>query len=165
MHFHVGGVDPRAVHRSTLRGPRRGGVPRGRLRSGTLRRMDSRTVIICDDADSYRRVLRMLLAPDERWDVVAEASNGREAIARVRDHRPHLLLLDVSMPVLGGIEALPELRAVSPDTCILLVTGFLGHAVSSAAEEHGVTAVVDKADGLEAVRAALDLCAEVTSAP
>lgn len=121
--------------------------------------MPPRTIILCDDAASYRRVLRCLIATDDRWLIAAEAANGCEAIVAVGTHQPDVLLLDVSMPVLSGIEALPAIREASPGTRIVLVTGYLGAEVLAEARRHGVTDVVDKAAGLAALRGALDRCA------
>lgn len=126
------------------------------LTSGRLSTVAPRSIIICDDALPYRRVLSRLIAADARWELVAEASNGREAIDLVRTHQPDLLLLDVSMPVLSGIAALPELREASPATRIVMLTGYLGPEVHAQAEQHGVAEVVDKATGLPALRATFD---------
>lgn len=132
----------------------------GPATSGRVEPVRIGSLIICDDAASYRRVLRLLIDGDHRWELVAEAANGREAIDLVREHRPDLLLLDVSMPVLTGTEALPQIREASPDTRVVLLTGYLGPEVLADAERNDVAEVVDKATGLPALRAVLDRYAD-----
>ena len=72
-------------------------------------------VMICDDEPSLRTLLRIALGLEPDLEVVAEAANGREAIDLAEQHRPDVILLDLAMPVMDGLEALPKLRAVAPD--------------------------------------------------
>lgn len=81
-----------------------------------------RTAVIADDSSSVRMALKGLL--EECGLRVAQAvGNGAEAITAVRKHRPGVLCLDVNMPVMGGLEALPLLRELSPETAVVMVTG------------------------------------------
>jgi CheY-like chemotaxis protein len=81
-----------------------------------------RTAVIADDSGSVRIVLKGLLE-ECGLRVVQTVSNGAEAITAVRTHRPGILCLDVNMPVMGGLEALPLLRELSPETAVVMVTG------------------------------------------
>jgi DNA-binding NarL/FixJ family response regulator len=63
------------------------------------------TVLIADDQALVRGGFRMILAAQPDLEVVAEAENGREAVARVKQHRPDVVLMDVRMPVMDGLEA------------------------------------------------------------
>jgi DNA-binding NarL/FixJ family response regulator len=81
-----------------------------------------RTAVIADDSGSVRMLLKGLLE-ECGLRVVQTVGNGAEAIAAVRTHRPGILCLDVNMPVMGGLEALPLLREVSPETAVVMVTG------------------------------------------
>jgi DNA-binding NarL/FixJ family response regulator len=79
-------------------------------------------VLLADDNAQFRAVLRRLLERDPEIDVVAEASNGAEAIALAAEHRPDVVLMDVSMPNLDGVEATYELKARYPDLTILMLS-------------------------------------------
>ncbi|MEM9784453.1 MAG: response regulator transcription factor [Pseudomonadota bacterium] len=78
--------------------------------------------------------------------VVATASNGLEAIAAVRQHRPHLLLLDVQMPHAGGVEVLFETRRWSPETKIVVLTGVSAVGKISELVSSGVDGLFSKAE-------------------
>lgn len=80
------------------------------------------TAVIADDNGSIRLLLKGILA-ESGINVVAQAANGEEAIRVAEAYRPQLLFLDVNMPVLSGPEAMPRIRAVSPQTALIMVTG------------------------------------------
>jgi DNA-binding NarL/FixJ family response regulator len=81
-------------------------------------------VLICDDDDLLRSALQMMLAADDGIAVVAEAADGRDAVALAREHAPDVALMDVRMPHLDGIEATRELLAAAPSTRVLILTTF-----------------------------------------
>jgi CheY-like chemotaxis protein len=78
-------------------------------------------VFLCDDNAPYRHLARLAL---ERagYEVVGEAGDGREALELAPDAAPDVVLLDLNMPVLGGLEALPRLRATLPRARIVVLT-------------------------------------------
>lgn len=80
------------------------------------------TVVIADDNSSIRLLLRGLVA-ELGLQVVAQAGNGEEAVRAAARHQPQLLFLDVNMPIMSGIEALPRIREASPQTTVVMVTG------------------------------------------
>ncbi|MBV8296744.1 MAG: response regulator, partial [Acidimicrobiia bacterium] len=73
-------------------------------------------VVLADDSDDVRDMLRMALEWDGRFDVVGEAGNGEEAVRLVSEHQPDAIFLDLVMPVLDGLKAIPRIRASSPET-------------------------------------------------
>src|SRR5262249_58310530 len=77
-------------------------------------------VLVVDDELEFRKVLGEYLE-DRGFDVV-EAQDGEEALDRVPDFRPHIVLMDVMMAGMGGVEALRRIKRTAPDTCVSLVT-------------------------------------------
>ena len=81
-------------------------------------------VVIADDHALLREGIRALLSRESDLEVVGEASDGREAIARCRALKPDVVLMDIAMPGLGGLEAALEIRKECPDTKILVLTQY-----------------------------------------
>ena len=79
-------------------------------------------VLVCDDHDLFRKGLRMVLEAEEDIVVVAEAADGEQAVARVEELAPDLVLMDVRMPRMGGIEATRLIRQLFPTTRIIVLT-------------------------------------------
>lgn len=79
-------------------------------------------VLLAEDHSIVRDGIRLLLESEADFQVVAEASTGREAVVRAREHQPDLVILDVSMPDLSGIEAARLIKAELPQTQILMLT-------------------------------------------
>ena len=103
----------------------------------------SNTVLIVDDSDILRRVLKEFLAKPAGAENFQEATDGRQAILCVQESRPDLIILDLSMPGMGGHKAAAELKKLAPRVPILLYTMH-----DARAEDLGVDAVVSKVDGL-----------------
>src|SRR5438552_4517298 len=79
-------------------------------------------VVVVDDTEDIRVLLRIQFQQDRRFEVVGEAGDGREAIAVAEAEQPDLMILDLCMPVLGGLDAIPEIRIRSPKTAIVIYT-------------------------------------------
>jgi DNA-binding NarL/FixJ family response regulator len=81
-------------------------------------------IVIADDDPLVRMGLRAILSSESGWEVVAEAGDGQEAIAAVREHTPDVVLMDVRMPTMDGLAATREITAAHPDTAVLVLTTF-----------------------------------------
>lgn len=77
------------------------------------------TIVLADDHTVVRAGLRSLLDNDPEFDVVAEASNGRETVEMVRDHQPQVVIMDVAMPELNGVEATRQILGIVPHVKVL----------------------------------------------
>ena len=84
--------------------------------------MGSLRLLIADDHEIFRAGLRSLLEDEAGWQVVAEASNGREAVAKAEKTHPDVALLDIGMPVLNGLEAAREIVRRDPQTKIVMLS-------------------------------------------
>src|SRR3954469_2345625 len=79
-------------------------------------------ILLADDHTMVRQGLRKVLEERHDWEVVAEASNGREAVALAEQHRPDVAILDVAMPLLNGIEATRQITRRLPNTRVLVLS-------------------------------------------
>jgi two-component system response regulator NreC len=80
------------------------------------------TILIADDHTLFREGLRALLSAHEELHVLGEAENGQEALRAVAKYKPDLLLMDLSMPKMGGLEAIKEVKRQEPGTKVLVLT-------------------------------------------
>ncbi len=78
-------------------------------------------ILVTDDTAFMRLLLQKILT-EGGYDVVGEADNGKEAVRLFERHRPDLVTMDVTMPILNGVEALKRIRAVDPDARVLMVS-------------------------------------------
>ncbi|WRZ76900.1 response regulator transcription factor [Streptomyces sp. NBC_01237] len=81
-------------------------------------------LILADDETMIRAGLRAVLAADPAIEVVAEAGDGREAVALTLEHRPDVVLMDIRMPVMDGLTATEEIKRAAPGTSVLVLTTF-----------------------------------------
>jgi signal transduction histidine kinase len=79
-------------------------------------------LLIVDDHEVVRRGIRSLLADHNRWEVCGEAVDGQDAVDKARELKPDLIIMDVSMPRLNGLEATPIIRSVLPDCEVLILS-------------------------------------------
>lgn len=80
------------------------------------------SVLIVDDFEDFRRFLRLALQENSEYQIIAEASDGLEAVQQAEELHPDLILLDIGLPTLNGIEAGRQIRKVSPRSKILFVS-------------------------------------------
>jgi DNA-binding NtrC family response regulator len=122
-----------------------------------------KTVLIVDDSSSIRDELRQEFTL--HGFACAEAENGRVAIDRARTSRPGLIVLDLSMPIMNGLDTAPELRKVLPDTPIILYTAYGDAASVLDMHGRGVTAILAKTEPLDILVALAKKLMEAPGSP
>jgi DNA-binding NarL/FixJ family response regulator len=119
------------------------------------------SILLVDDHPIVRKGTREMLEPHADLRVVGEASDGREGLERALEHRPNVILMDVSMPGMNGIEATQHIKAQLPTTAVLVLTsydddayvfalleaGAAGYILKNAREDELVSAIRAVADG------------------
>ena len=113
------------------------------------------SVVVCDDVPELRRLARFVLEEDGDMLVVGEASDGREAIAVIERHQPDVVVLDLSMPELDGLEAIPLIHQVAPAAEIVVFSGFEEGKVAEVALQLKASRYVRKGAPLEDLRNAV----------
>ncbi len=121
----------------------------------TTRSEPPTTVFLCDDAPPLRQMLRAVLELEGGIVVVGEAGDGAGLTEAVRDADAEVVVLDVSMPRVDGLQALAALRAAGPDVGVIVFSGSDGEATAPRALALGADRYLEKAAGMEPVRAAV----------
>ena len=101
-------------------------------------------VIVVEDHPDVRSVIAALLSIEERFAVVGEARNGEEGIDLTEREQPDVVLLDLAMPVMDGLTALPAIQMVAPDTKVIVLSGFGTDRTVHAAMKAGASAFLHK---------------------
>lgn len=101
-------------------------------------------ILIVDDNAPIRAALRLVLESHVDWEVCGEAVNGIEAIERYRQLGPDLMIVDVSMPEMNGLDASLEILKFSPKILILLYTSYLTPQLIEIAHKAGIRGTVSK---------------------
>ncbi len=113
------------------------------------------TLVLVDDAVEVRTLVRARLRLAGGIEVVAEGGTGHEAVRLAEERQPDLMLLDVSMPGMDGLEALPRIRAVSPETRIVMYSGFVEEGLAERTLARGAHAFYEKSSSLDSLPADL----------
>jgi DNA-binding NarL/FixJ family response regulator len=117
-------------------------------------------VLIVDDQRLFAEALEAILSVDERIQVVGRAADGRDAIELARRERPDVVLMDIAMPVMDGIDATRAILADSPQTRVVVLTGSAANHDVARARAAGAAAYVTKDHiAVDLVRAILDVAA------
>ena len=106
-------------------------------------------IALVDDAEEMRLLVSLSLTLSGDFVVVGEAANGREAVAVAEAQRPELMLLDLSMPEMDGLEALPLVLTASPETCVVVFSAFDEAQLGREARALGATGYIEKGTPLE----------------
>lgn len=106
-------------------------------------------IVVADDNAAVRRALRGILELEGDWKVDGEAVDGRDAIEKAQKLRPDLIVLDVSMPVMSGLDAARVLRRIMPAVPLILCSLHTNDVLEQEASAAGVNAVVSKAQNMQ----------------
>lgn len=104
-------------------------------------------ILIADDNAQLRRLLRSSIQEHAGWQVCAEAENGVEAVAKAREFKPDLVLLDLAMPRMNGLNAARQISQELPGVVIVMHTLYASPIVEMEAKKCGVERVIAKAGG------------------
>ena len=103
-------------------------------------------ILIADDHDIIRRGLRQLLTSRPDWEICAEAKTGREAVSLAEQFKPEIVVMDISMPDLNGLEAARRIHKLFPKTGILILTLHFSDQLVRDIVEAGARAYIMKSD-------------------
>jgi DNA-binding NarL/FixJ family response regulator len=112
-------------------------------------------VLLCDDAPGFRALMRYALEADPSAVVVGEAGDGEAGLEAVARLRPDVVLLDLSMPRLEGLDVIAAMRERSPHRRIVALSGFIAEDVADVVRARGAHAYVEKGTGVVAIRDAV----------
>jgi DNA-binding NarL/FixJ family response regulator len=103
-------------------------------------------ILLADDSPTIRRSLRTLLSEETAWTICGEAEDGKMAVEMAQRLSPDLVILDLSMPEMNGLDAARQIKGNSPDTRILLLTMHAHPQLSAEARRFGINEVIAKSD-------------------
>jgi DNA-binding NarL/FixJ family response regulator len=110
-----------------------------------------KTILIADDSANVRYVIREFLKDVPDLEICGEAVNGLDAIEKAKKLKPNLVLLDLSMPEMNGIEVASILKKTMPDVLIVLFTMYSNNIGKALVSTIGVDAVLTKPDGMRQI--------------
>jgi DNA-binding NarL/FixJ family response regulator len=113
-------------------------------------------ILVVDDHAVVRRGVRALLETQEGWEVVGEATTGREAVELAGRLRPDVVVMDMSLPELNGLEATRQIRKQSPQTEVVVLTMHHSEALARDVLQAGARGYVLKSDADQSLIAAVD---------
>jgi DNA-binding NarL/FixJ family response regulator len=106
-------------------------------------------ILIADDHEIVRQGVRAILSKRERWEVVGEAANGRDAVEQARATQPEIAILDYALPFINGVEAARQIRLHSPKTEVLIFTQHDNESLLRNILEAGVRGYLLKTDATQ----------------
>jgi DNA-binding NarL/FixJ family response regulator len=112
-------------------------------------------VLLCDDSPAFRALLRYTLEEDPDLIVVGEAGDGEACLAAILERRPDVVLLDISMPRVQGLDAIGAMRECAPGCRIVALSGFTAGEMAATALSRGARAYVEKGTCVTAIRDAI----------
>jgi DNA-binding NarL/FixJ family response regulator len=118
--------------------------------------LNSKSILIADDHEVVRSGLRAILESHEGWEVVAEAANGKEAIALAVEKSPNVAIVDYSLPLINGVEVTRNIKIRHVDTEVLIFTMHDSDALVREAFQAGARAFLLKSDAKQHLMAAVE---------
>jgi DNA-binding NarL/FixJ family response regulator len=112
-------------------------------------------VLVVDDHDIVRRGICSILSADSEFDIICETSTGEDAVAKAQEHLPDIVLLDISLPGISGLEAARAIRAVSPLSRILFMSQHNSPQMVQEAFRAGGTGYLLKSEAGRELRSAI----------
>jgi DNA-binding NarL/FixJ family response regulator len=106
-------------------------------------------ILIVDDSLAIRKMLRETLGCEADWEICGEAANGREGIEKARHLKPDLIVLDLAMPVMNGLEAGRELTRLLPSVPVIMFTSYETTHLRREALAAGIRTIILKAGSVE----------------
>ena len=110
------------------------------------------SVYLVDDVPELRELIKFGMEEDPGFEVVGEAGDGRSALEGIAETQPAAVLLDLSMPDMDGMQAIPEIRRGDPDVAIIVLSGFSADRMSGAAIDRGADGYVEKGTPMQELR-------------
>ena len=117
-------------------------------------------VLLCDDVEAFRALMRSTLESDPEIEVVGEAADGLEGVEAAAELQPDVVLMDMSMPRMGGLQAIPRLRRCSPRSSVIGLSSHGAARMRGPAIEVGAHTYLEKGAELDDIRAAIHDAAE-----
>jgi DNA-binding NarL/FixJ family response regulator len=114
-------------------------------------------VFLVDDVPELRELIRVGMEEDPGFEIVGEAGDGRSAIEGIASTRPAAVLLDLSMPDMDGLQAIPEIREGDSDVAIIVLSGFSADRMGPPVLERGADGYVEKGTPIQELRDATRL--------
>jgi DNA-binding NarL/FixJ family response regulator len=109
-----------------------------------MNRSEKIRVLIADDHRMFAEALEAILAGDDRLEVVGHAGDGSEAVRAALNTRPDVILMDIAMPVMDGVQATKQIRKQWPTACVLVLTGSNSRSDVDRARDAGAAGYVTK---------------------
>ena len=108
----------------------------------------TKLVLIADDNIVVRRALRQVFQYESDFEVCGEAGNGREAIERAEQCKPDLVVMDLSMPVMNGLDAARAIKRVLPEVPVIMFSNYSDKFSEEEARSAGISAMVSKTESV-----------------
>jgi DNA-binding NarL/FixJ family response regulator len=117
-------------------------------------------VIICDDHALFRSGVKIALSHKKDIDIMAEAENGQQLLNTLKAFQPDVILLDITMPIMNGIDTLPEVKKLYPDVKVIMLTMHNDHSMIAKLMEIGANSYLTKDSDSETIYEAIKSCHE-----